>query len=277
MGVDLPDTMSARERAIAAALVLAILGSLGFMIAYARGAGTQWEGVALAVALSGFLLAALGWAFWIVGDERVVDERDTYPSDEADRRGLVAEARDAQAEVTRSGMLVRLLLGAFGVFGLATIFPFRSLGPAPGTTLFKTKWKRGDRMVREDGTAVRESDLNVGSVITVFPEGAIGDASSQTMLVRLPDGLGQSVDGYVAYSKICTHAGCPVALYRAAAHELMCPCHQSIFDVVDAGKVVSGPADHALPQLPIEVSSDGYLRAKGDFPVPVGPGFWNRG
>ncbi len=277
MGVDLPDTMSVKERTIAAALVLAILGSLGFMTAYARSAGTQWEGVALAVALGGFLLAALGWAFWIVGDERVVDERDTYPSDASDRSGAVSEAQSAQAEVTRSGMLVKLLLGALGVFGLAAIFPFRSLGPAPGNALFKTKWKRGDRMVREDGTAVRESDLNVGSVVTVFPEGAIGDASSQTMLVRLPDGLGQSVDGYVAYSKICTHAGCPVALYRAKEHELMCPCHQSIFDVVDAGKVISGPADHALPQLPIEVSSDGYLRAKGDFPVPVGPGFWERG
>ena len=277
MGVNLPDTMSAKERAIAAALVLAILGSLGFMMAYARNAGTQWEGAALAVALGGFLLAALGWAFWIVGDERVVDERDTYPSDESDRTDAVAEAQCAEAEVTRSGVLVKLLIGAFGVFGLAAIFPFRSLGPAPGSALFKTKWKRGDRMVREDGRAVREADLNVGSVVTVFPEGAVGDASSQTMLVRLPDGLGQSVDGYVAYSKICTHAGCPVALYRAKEHELMCPCHQSIFDVVDAGKVVSGPADHALPQLPIEVGADGYLRAKGDFPVPVGPGFWERG
>lgn len=269
--------MSARERAIAAALVLAILASIGFMTAYARDAGAQWEGAALAVALGGFLLAALGWAFWIVGDERVVDERDTYPSDRADRRSAVTEAQAARVELTRSGMLTKLLLGALGAFGLAAVFPFRSLGPAPGNALFETKWKRGDRMVREDGSVVRESDLNVGSVVTVFPEGAVGDASSQTMLVRLPDGMGQSVDGYVAYSKICTHAGCPVALYRAASHELMCPCHQSVFDVVNAGAVISGPADHALPQLPIEVGDDGYLRAKGDFPVPVGPGFWNRG
>jgi ubiquinol-cytochrome c reductase iron-sulfur subunit len=277
MGIDLLDTMSDKERAIGAALLLAILGSLGFMTAYARSAGTQWEGVSLAVALGGFLLAALGWAFWIVGEERVVDERDTYPSDESDRKGAVSAAQAGEVEVTRSGMLTKLLLGALGVFGLAAIFPFRSLGPAPGDTLFKTKWKRGDRLARENGSAVRESDLNVGSVITVFPEDAVGDAASQVMLVRLPDGLGQSVDGYVAYSKICTHAGCPVALYRATSHELMCPCHQSVFDVVNAGAVISGPADHALPQLPIEVGDDGYLRAKGDFPVPVGPGFWNRG
>lgn len=268
--------MSGRERAIAAALLAAIIGSLGFMVAYARGAGTQWEGIALAVALGGFMFATLGWAFWIVGADRVVDERDTYPSEQSDRNDAIAEAREGEARVARSGALFTLLLGAFGVFGIAAIFPFRSLGPAPGEALLTTRWRRGDRIVREDGSAVRESDLDVGSVITVFPEGAVGDASSQAMLVRLPDGLGQSVDGYVAYSKICTHAGCPVALYRAASHELMCPCHQSVFDVVNAGRVVSGPADHALPQLPIEVAADGYLRATGDFPVPVGPGFWQR-
>jgi ubiquinol-cytochrome c reductase iron-sulfur subunit len=124
---------------------------------------------------------------------------------------------------------------------------------------------------------VRTEDLNVGSVVTVFPEGAEGDAASQTVLIRLPDGLGQSVDGYVAFSKVCTHAGCPVALYRAAQHQLMCPCHQSVFDVVNGGNVLAGPADHALPQLPIEIGADGYLHAKADFPVPIGPGFWERG
>jgi len=125
--------------------------------------------------------------------------------------------------------------------------------------------------------AVRAPDLEVNSVVTVFPEGAIGDPLSQTMLIRLPNDVAQTAQGYIAYSKVCTHAGCPVALYRSAAKELMCPCHQSVFDVVDNGAVVSGPADHALPRLPIDLTSDGYLIATGDFPEPVGPGFWERG
>ena len=81
----------------------------------------------------------------------------------------------------------------------------------------------------------------------------------------------------MVYSRLCTHAGCPVALYRADVKELICPCHQSVFDVLANGAVVAGPADHPLPRLPIEVGEDGVLRATGDFPDPVGPGFWERG
>ncbi|MEO6834580.1 MAG: Rieske 2Fe-2S domain-containing protein [Candidatus Tumulicola sp.] len=268
--------MKNADRAIAAALLLAIAGSVGFMVAYALHATTQAEGLALAIALCGFTLAALGWARWIAGAEQAIDRRDTYPSSFEDRAGETSELEKDAGAITRHGTLAKLLLSALGIFGLATLFPFRSWGPAPGRTLLQTKWKPGDRLAHEDGTLVKKDDLNVDSVVTVFPEGAVGDASSQTMLVRLPDGLGASVDGYVAYSKVCTHAGCPVAIYRAQSHQLLCPCHQSVFDVVDAGKVVSGPADHALPQLPIEIDAAGYLRAKSDFPVPVGPGFWER-
>ncbi|HEY8296502.1 MAG TPA: Rieske 2Fe-2S domain-containing protein [Candidatus Baltobacteraceae bacterium] len=269
--------MNAKDRAIAGALGLAILGSLGFMAAYVLHASIQAEGLALAVALLGFAIAAIGWANWIIGDDRVIDQIEEYPSDSADRSAAVDELEQTEEEVTRRGGLVKLLYAALGIFGIAALFPFRSWGPAPDGALFKTKWKPGDRLVRENGEILTKDALNVDSIVTVFPEGAIGDASSQTVLIRLPDGVGQSVDGYIAYSKICTHAGCPVALYRAAAHQLMCPCHQSVFDVADAGKVLSGPADHALPQLPLEVDSAGYLRAKGDYPVPVGPGFWERG
>ena len=115
-------------------------------------------------------------------------------------------------------------------------------------------------------------DLNVDSAVTIFPEDALGDAQSQATLIRLPGDVAASADGYIAYSRLCTHAGCPVALYRAASKELLCPCHQSVFDVVDNGAVVSGPADHALPRLPIEVGSDGILRATGDFPEAGRPG-----
>lgn len=269
--------MKNREGLIAAALALAALGSAGFMLSYALHADNQIEGATLALALIGFVGAAMGWAVWIIGPDQVVDQIEEYPSDQADRQDAAEELLASEAEVSRKGALLKFLYGALGVFGLALLFPLRSLGPAPDGTLWKTKWKRGDRLVRENGEIMTKDSLNVNSVVTVFPEGSIGDASSQTLLIRLPDGLGQSVDGYVAYSKICTHAGCPVALYRALAHELMCPCHQSIFDVLDGGKVLSGPADAALPQLPIAIDSRGYLRATAGYPVPVGPGFWERG
>ena len=266
-----------RVRAIAAFLSVAILGSIAFMAAYVMHASIQLEGLAFAVALAGFVCAALGWSSWIIGRDQVVDHIDEYPSNSADRSAATGELVQAEREVSRDGALMKLLYVALGAFGLAAVFPFRSLGPAPGKTLFETKWRPGSRMVRENGEIVTKDALNVDSTVTVFPEGAVGDPSSQTVLIRLPDGMGASIDGYVAYSKVCTHAGCPVALYRAKEHELMCPCHQSIFDVVHGGKVLSGPADHALPQLPIEVDPQGYLRATGDYPVPIGPGFWERG
>ena len=269
--------MSGRERIIAAALSLTVIGSGGFIAAYATGGSRLYEGGALALAFAGLCAAALGWAFWVVGHEQVVDELEDYPSPAAERAGEVRLLREDLAEISRSRVLLRLLYAALGTLGLALIVPLRSLGPRIGDTLFHTSWRKGDRLTRPDGSFVHVSDLNVDSVAIVFPENAIGDAQSQATLIRLPQSLAGAAAGYVAYSRVCTHAGCPVALYRASAKELMCPCHQSVFDVVDNGSVVSGPADHALPQLPIEVDPSGYLRAKGDFPEPIGPGFWERG
>ena len=269
--------MKQAERLTVVALVLAILASIGFVAAYATGGGRLYEGFALAVASAGFAAAALAWAFGLLPREQVVDVRDEYPSTQVLRRDESAEVERTERDLSRSGALLRLLYAALGVFGIALIVPLRSLGPAIDGSLFHTKWRKGLRMVREDGTAVRVPDLEVNSVVTVFPEGAIGDALSQAMLIRLPGDEAESAQGYIAYSKVCTHAGCPVALYRSTAKELMCPCHQSVFDVVDNGAVVSGPADHALPRLPIAITGDGYLVATGDFPEPVGPGFWERG
>ena len=268
--------MKQAERIVVVALALAILASAGFVVAYATGGNHRYEGVALAVASAGFAAAALAWVFGLLPPEQVVDARDEYPSTPSLRRDESAEVERTEREVSRGGMLVRLLSAALGVFGLALIVPLRSLGPSLDGSLFHTKWRRGSRLVREDGTAVEVNDLNVGSVVTVFPAGSIGDALSQTMLIRLPSNVQTTAQGYIAYSKVCTHAGCPVALYRSAARELMCPCHQSVFNVMENGAVVSGPADHALPRLPIAVGSDGYLIATGDFPEPVGPGFWER-
>jgi ubiquinol-cytochrome c reductase iron-sulfur subunit len=163
--------------------------------------------------------------------------------------------------------------------GLALVFPIRSLGPSPGTSLLRTAWRTGSRMVREDGQLVKASDLAVEGVLTVFPEGKTDQADSQTVLIRVdPTQLASqegTAEGLIAYSKICTHAGCPVGLYRVATHDLFCPCHQSTFDVLDGAKPIAGPATRPLPQLPIEVDDEGYIVATDDFGEPVGPAFWN--
>jgi ubiquinol-cytochrome c reductase iron-sulfur subunit len=123
----------------------------------------------------------------------------------------------------------------------------------------------------------------VNGFLTVFPEDHTDAADAQTVLIRLaeddqtPGPEEATVDGFVAFSKVCTHAGCPVGLYQAATRELFCPCHQSVFAVLEGAEPTAGPATRPLPQLPIGLDENGFLIALGDFPEPIGPGFWNRG
>jgi len=277
-----------RELAIAAAIGLAVFGSVWFMVEYATQKSAQMQGLGLVLAFAGFMFAALGWAKWILPKEQVIEERDVgvAPFDSlslAHGRSIphddkaIGDIERGVAQLNRRKWLTRMLLAAFGVFGVAALFPIASLGPAPDDTLFHTKWRRGLRLQRADGSFVKASDLEADSVATVFPEGNLDDAQSVALLLRLPDGVGQNaLNGFIAYSKVCTHAGCPVALYRARDHQLVCPCHQSVFDAAADAAVLDGPADHALPRLPLQISDDGYVRADGDFPEPVGPGFWQR-
>jgi ubiquinol-cytochrome c reductase iron-sulfur subunit len=264
-----------RERAVAWALCLACVGSVAFIVAYAAHVAPRYGVLGLAAAALAFAFAAAAWV-GLLPPERVVDNIDEYPSGGAARADETRLLRGDLASVTRRGALARWLAGALALFGVALLLPVRSLGPAPDGALSRTKWRRGQRLRREDGTLVRVDDLNVDSTVTVFPESALGDGQSQVVLVRLPEGLEPATRGYVAYSRLCTHAGCPVALYRAAARQLLCPCHQSVFDVTREGAVVSGPADHALPRLPIAVDEHGFLLAEAGFAEPVGPGFWDR-
>lgn len=269
------DEPNVRERAVAGGLLLSMIGSLGFMAAYWKQLSTQWEGFALAIVFAGFMIAALGWSRWILKQEQVVDLRDTYPQPPEERKEMVEAFDEGASQMNRRRWLTRMVYTAFGVFGLAALFPLGSLGPEPDGTLFHTRWKRGVRLQRPDGSLVKADDMNVDGVVTVFPEGSIGDSQSMTVLIKLPDGVGtNTTDGLIAYSKMCTHAGCPVALYRAKDHRLICPCHQSAFDAADNASVISGPADRPLARLPIEVASDGYIRATGDFTDSPGPGFW---
>lgn len=269
------------ERPAAAAFAVSIAGSVLFAVAYAVHATPGLLGLGVALAGGGMCVAFGIWALTLIPQERVTDQRDDYPSDAGERAALEGEIARDERTLSRP-LLVRLFLGALAAMGVASLFPFRSLGPAPGTTPFKTRWRAGLRLVREDGTPVREADVNENAILTVFPEGFSGDPASQAALVRVrPDELAGARDraawtpsGYIAYSKVCTHAGCPVALYRAKQRQLLCPCHQSLFDVLDDGRVLSGPADRPLPQLPLTIGADGYLRAQGDFSDSVGPGFW---
>jgi ubiquinol-cytochrome c reductase iron-sulfur subunit len=182
-------------------------------------------------------------------------------------------------------LLVRLAAAALGALGIAALFPIRSLGRAPGGALFHTRWRAGVRAVDASGTPVQAASITTGTVVTVFPEGHVGAADSQTLLIGLGPGVYRPVagredwapEGVVGYSKICTHVGCPVGLYQPSEHLLFCPCHQSAFDVLAGARPVAGPAARPLPQLPLTIDAAGYVVARGDFPEPVGPGFWDRG
>jgi quinol---cytochrome c reductase iron-sulfur subunit len=189
----------------------------------------------------------------------------------------------------------KILLGTIGLmgagFGAMIIAPLGGYLKNPnGDDLATTPWADGVRLLRDDGTPIRPGDQNAGSLATVFPavEGGDRAADAAVMLIRLrPEQLEALVPAagredygygdYVAYSKICTHAGCPVSLYEQETSRILCPCHQSQFDVTQAAKPVFGPATRSLPQLAITVDDEGYFVARGDFPEPVGPSFWNIG
>jgi ubiquinol-cytochrome c reductase iron-sulfur subunit len=272
-----------QHRAIVAAFAASALASLGLTGVYLAGGQPQIEGLLLAVALGGISAGVVLWAKRFMPSGPDEEAREVVPKG-IEQRDEAAGAYEAGAEIIeRRAFLAKMLAGAFAALGLAALFPIRSLGAAPAGSLFRTAWRRGSRLVRPDGSPVRATDLTVDGVLTVFPQHHTDAADSQTLLLRLPPGVeppgpeGWSSDGCVAFSKICTHAGCPVGLYRTETHELFCPCHQSSFAVLQGAKPVAGPATRPLPQLPLARGPDGFLIAQGDYSEPVGPGFWNRG
>ena len=277
--------MRAAERPIAAALLLSIAASLGLVAVYASGGRPQLEGVLLAISLGGLAAAIIGWALRLLRHEQVTDVREPEPSPPRVRAAATSALEEGEEQLAGRRTLVGLLLGARAGLALVLFFPIRSLGPGPGRSFFHTEWGPGAFVVDGAGRRVRAVDLDVGAVITVFPEGHAGSPVSQALLIRLEQGRlrlppgreNWAPQGYIAFSKICTHAGCPVGLYRAGAHQLLCPCHQSTFDVLRAAAPVFGPTTRALPQLPLQIDADGFVRATGDFSGPVGPGFWEFG
>jgi ubiquinol-cytochrome c reductase iron-sulfur subunit len=266
---------------VSIAFGVSMLASAGLVLLYLIGGRAELEGVLLGTSLGGMGVGLAIWAIWLLPSETETEERTPLASPEPVIEDA-AEAADVE-EVTRRKMLVRLLVGAGGLLAGALAIPSLSLGPRPGQSLFRTSWTPGARIVDADGNFLRPEDLATGTVRTVFPEGFEGASDAQTLLIKVEEGSLQmdpervawAPQGCVGYSKICTHAGCPVGLYRAESNELLCPCHQSTFNVLDGAVPTFGPADRPLPQLPIEVDQSGYLVAIDDFPEPVGPGFWN--
>jgi ubiquinol-cytochrome c reductase iron-sulfur subunit len=274
----------------AVCFVVAILAGVALFVVYFAGGQTQVEGILFALALGGLGVGIVIWGEQLLAAHEVEEDRHEFTVGEESRLALVEAFEEEMGPLLRQGarrsFLVRLLGGAAGALGLALLLPALSLGPSPGRGLAHTSWRKGKRVVDESGKPIVFDSLPDDGFLTVFPEGEdVNRADSQALLIKVPNGLlelpADRLDGvpggtHVAYSKICSHAGCPVGLYRPETRSLICPCHQSQFDVLRGCKPYFGPAARPLPQLPLGVDHDGNLIALGDFSSPVGPAFWHR-
>ena len=283
-------------------MVVGMLGFIAFIWVYWINASNEWEAATLTVGMLGLGVGTIAWGKYLMPQGPFVEERHDFHSSEPERESFNAAITGRGGlEVKRRGLLLGVFAVGGGIMTLALLVPgIRSLGPKPAKSennegptedsLFTTNWKKGSQLVTVDGRQVMVDDLEVGGVLTVFPRGFEGSSPDQVILIRLaqlgpndppypiaPPGKTEwGVQGYVAYSKLCTHLGCPVGLYQERTQQLVCPCHQSIFDV-NAGCIPQfGPAPRPLPQLPITVDPTGQMRANGSFDQAVGPGFWER-
>jgi ubiquinol-cytochrome c reductase iron-sulfur subunit len=255
------------------------------------------------------------WAKWLMPEEEVIQERHDYATTEEDK--LMTEAT-LTVGLEDTGLPRRgLILKSLGLAGgaLLTVPLVALVGgmiKKPGDQLFHTLFRPNKKLFPDTGgrvplvyydwRQVSPDDLEPGSIATVFPGvrkddengfNGLTSASSPTIVIRLRPGQvvqarkGQAKFGwpadnpeYVAFSKICTHAGCPASLYEQQTTRLLCPCHQSQFEVLLDAKPVFGPATRSLPKLPLDVvvGKDGrqYFVARADYPEAIGPGFWER-
>ena len=251
-------------------------------------------GLGLAFSLLFIGFGAVQWARRLMPDEEVIAERHEFRSEDADRKDFVDTVKERAGTVGlgRRSLIKRSLGLALGLVGLTPLVMLRDLGPLPRKQLETTSWAAGTRLVTDPGDRpLRPEDLEVGSVAQVLPALAQGEertleniGKDAVLLIRLrPEEyqldakrLSWTHDGIIAFSKICSHMGCAVALYEQQTKHLLCPCHQSTFDVTRAAKVIFGPAARPLPQLAITVDAEGYLVAQQGFTEPIGPSFWER-
>jgi ubiquinol-cytochrome c reductase iron-sulfur subunit len=314
-GVTLQDEQKARkaERIVALCFAVTFVAAIAFIISYvafqvgspeSTGVSNLALGGTLTVALLGLAFGIVVWVRQIMPKYSLIQERHPMVSAEEDRE-YVGETfvRGAnESGFVKRKLLRRTLLLAAAPLGLVPLVLLRDLDNSKMTganfnkTLRHTVWgnktKDGQPLklvVEGTGQPIRAADFNSpGSILSVVPEGYEHDlnalAKATLILIKFrPEEIQSGVnknwthDGIVAYSKICTHVGCPAALYEQTTHHILCPCHQSTFDAADGAKVIFGPAARPLPQLPISVDGQGYLIAQGDFNVPPGPSYWERG
>lgn len=264
-------------------LCLAALGGgVGFLVIYWTGGSNEALGGFLFIFFAGLALGLVVNAHLLADHKEATEPREALLPPPEERAAVEEDFRCGKLELQRRGLLKWMAVVGLGSVGAIFISLLRSIMPDPFTTLFSRVWVRGQRLMTIDGKPMKADSLPPGGTAIVFPEDRIGDERSQTVLIRvnqqlleLPTGRAEwAPQGNLAFSRICTHAGCPVGMYEKTAHLLMCPCHQSTFDVLRAAQPTGGPAARSLPQLPLYVDSDGVLRAGGDFSQPPGPGFW---
>ena len=250
-------------------------------------------GIGLFLALFGIGAGAIHWAKTLMPDEERAEDRHLLRGSDQVRNDALGILKEGAAEtgIARRPLIRNSLIGALALVPLPAIALLRDTGPLPGNDLSTTFWKPGMRLLTDPQLQpIKPEEMRIGSIAHIVPDGLDKSpdyleekAKSAVLLLRLdPNDLDAksqpgAYQGLVAYSKICTHMGCPVALYEQQTHHLLCPCHQSTFDVTQDCKVIYGPAKRPLPQLAITVDTDGYLVAKHGFTEAVGPSFWERG
>ncbi|MFI5755368.1 Rieske 2Fe-2S domain-containing protein [Streptomyces sp. NPDC051569] len=252
-------------------------------------------GVTLGIALFCIGAGAVHWARTLMSDVETPAERHPIEAPPEVKAQVLADfaAGAAESGFGRRKLIRNTMFGALALVPLSGVVLLRDLGPLPEKKLRSTLWAKGKVLINMNtDEPLRPEDVIVGSLTFAMPEGLHEDseefqkeiAKAALMIVRIqPDEIKDkrelewSHQGIVAFSKICTHVGCPISLYEQQTHHVLCPCHQSTFDLSDGARVIFGPAGHALPQLRIGVNAEGNLEALGDFDEPVGPAFWERG
>jgi ubiquinol-cytochrome c reductase iron-sulfur subunit len=275
-------------RAAVAAFTIAFAGGIAAAVGYWIEETGDLLGLGLAAALLGIGFGLVAWAKYLDLDEHVVQDREPLTISADERQQLRDEIEASTQTVGRRPLLLGLLGGAFVSMIVGFVGPIGSLGPKPRGERQRTSWRAGARLVTSDGSPIEVERTTFDQLVTVWPEGHVGTDDSQVVLLRMPPGVltsrtvdGGAVLGWVAYSKICTHAGCSVGLFGIdnrqpdTLRQLVCPCHQSVFDPVDGARPVGGPATRSLPQLRLAVDGQGFLVAEGDFDRVVGPVAWD--
>lgn len=259
-----------------------IAAGCGFLVVYWYGGNNLLLGGTLAICFGGLGMTLLLWSHWLIEHKEATDPRETMPSSSEEREAALAVFHAGKFDMRRRALLTGMSVAATALLAAIVVSLFRAFSSSPFPDVFNTVWKHGQRLMTMDNHPVSIHALEPGSTVVVFPENSIGDEKAQTVLIRVqedllqlpPERAGWAPLGYIAYSRVCTHAGCPVGLYESTTDLLFCPCHQSTFDVLKAAIPTGGPAVRPLPQLPLYVDGDGNLRANGGFSDPPGPGFW---